>query len=76
VFPIDWLVIENITNLSKITLDLETKLKLKEVYSKIHKEEKRVREEIESLLKNGQAPVDTPVYKVMENRDKVSEDAH
>lgn len=35
VFPIDWLVVENIRSLKNIQLDLETKTKLKEAYEKI-----------------------------------------
>lgn len=51
VFPIDWLVIENIMNIDSIKLDLESKLKLKEVYTKIFKEEKKARETLEKLMK-------------------------
>jgi hypothetical protein len=35
VFPIDWLIVENIRNLSQITLDLESRLKLKATYKEI-----------------------------------------
>lgn len=35
VFPIDWLIIENIRSLSQIDIDYETKLKLKETYKDI-----------------------------------------
>jgi len=43
VFPIDWLVIENIMNLDKSQLDIETKIRLRDVYEKILRDEKRMR---------------------------------
>jgi hypothetical protein len=38
-------------NIDSIKLDLESKLKLKEVYTKIFKEEKKARETLEKLMK-------------------------
>ncbi len=52
VFPIDWVLIENILNLDKINLDLETRIKLKETYNKVLKEEKKSRDIIEKMIKN------------------------
>ena len=52
VIPIDWLVIENIANLGKIKLDYETKVKLKESYAKILREERSAREQIEETLRS------------------------
>jgi len=40
----DWLLIENIKSIDKINVDLETKLKLRDHYRKILKEEKTMRE--------------------------------
>ena len=51
VFPIDWLVIENILNLKKIRLDLPAKNKLREFFSKFLDEEKKSREYVEKILK-------------------------
>ena len=56
VFPIDWLLVENIQNLDKVDLDLETRLKMKDIYVKIFKEEKKHREQIEQYLKT------SPIY--------------
>lgn len=53
VFPIDWLLVENIANLDSTALDLETKTKLKEVYIKILREEKKQRDMIEKFIKAG-----------------------
>ena len=45
VFPIDWLIVENIQNIDKTDLDLEARMKLKETYQKIFKDERKHREE-------------------------------
>jgi histone demethylase JARID1 len=52
VFPIDWLIVENIMNIDKTELDLETRLKLKDIYLKMHKEEKKQREVLEKLIRS------------------------
>lgn len=52
VFPTDWLVVENIRNLKNIQIDLETKMKLKEAYDIIYKDEIISRQDIESIIKN------------------------
>ena len=53
VFPIDWLLLENISNLDKINLDLESRIKLKEMYLRTFREEKKQRENIERFIKSG-----------------------
>lgn len=44
VFPMEWLLIENISNIKKCALDLTSRKKLKEVYTKFYKEERKARE--------------------------------
>jgi hypothetical protein len=41
VFPIEWLLIENIRNIDLVKLDEETKLKIREIYKKFLKDEKK-----------------------------------
>ena len=43
-FPIDWIITENILNIGKANLELETKIKLKEAYFRILKDERKSRE--------------------------------
>ena len=50
----DWVVVQNISNIKNTRLDLETKIKLREHYRKILKEEKKQRNEIENLIRNNQ----------------------
>lgn len=79
VFPMEWLMIENISNIKKVILDLISLKKLKEVYSKFYKEERKARDSIEKLIKASldKAKLTTrPVFEMMPNRDKVAEDAH
>lgn len=53
VFPIDWLVVENIMNLDKVDLDLETRIRMRDIYKKIYREEKKAREMVERFMKGG-----------------------
>lgn len=53
VFPIDWLLIENISNIDSIKLDLEAKIKLKDMYVRIFREERKQREIVEKFIKSG-----------------------
>lgn len=48
VFPMEWVIIENIRNLETINIDGQSKLKLRDHYRKIYKEEKKMREEFET----------------------------
>ncbi len=50
-FPIDWLIIENIRNLDKIVLDLESRKRIRNAYIKIHNEEKNARNKCENLIR-------------------------
>ena len=50
VFPIDWLLVENISNLGKIDVDLDTRLRMRDVYRKIYREEKKAREQLERFI--------------------------
>ena len=52
VFPTDWLIVENIMNIDKTELDLETRLKLKDIYLKLHKEEKKQRDILEKMIRS------------------------
>ena len=74
VFPIDWIITENILNIGKANLELETKIKLKEAYFRILKDERKSREQLEKTLKvvtgTGQGS------QMMKDRDLVAEDAH
>lgn len=78
VFPIDWLLLENISNLDKINLDLESRIKLKEMYLRTFREEKKQRENIERFIKSGFSENDRNTdklpYKMLQNRENVPED--
>jgi hypothetical protein len=50
VLPIDWLIIENIMNVGRAKLDYETKVKLRESFAQILKEERSSREQVERTL--------------------------
>jgi len=76
VFPIDWLLIENIRNLDTIQIDLETKLKLRDQYRKIVKDERKAREYVEKAAKSHNDGHKGMIIHVMENREEVPEDAH
>ena len=52
VMPIDWLIIENIINVGRAELDYETKVKLRESFAHILKEERSSREQLERTLKS------------------------
>lgn len=52
VFPIDWLLVENISNLDSIDVDLETRIRMRDVYRKIYREEKKAREQLEHFIGN------------------------
>ncbi len=53
VFPIDWLIIENVSNIDSMSLNLETRLKLRDVYKKIFRDEKKARDYVDKFMKNG-----------------------
>ena len=68
VMPIDWLIIENILNVGKAELDYETKVKLRDSFSQILKDERFSREQLERTLKSYETSLllpdqdSTPVY--------------
>jgi histone demethylase JARID1 len=51
VLPIDWLIIENLMNLSTTELDHATKVKLRESFARIVREERHARDQMEKTLK-------------------------
>ena len=63
VFPVDWLIVENAANIDKQDLDLETRLKLKEVYQKLFREERKVRDQIEKMIRGDDKS--KPAYELM-----------
>ncbi len=52
VFPYDWLVLENAKNVANAKLDEDTLLKLRDVFRKIVRDEKRMREYLERIVKD------------------------
>lgn len=76
VFPIEWLIIENIRNLKTINVDMETKVQLRDHFRKILKDERKAREEIESAVRDGGEKHNKVIFLLMANRDSVPEDAH
>jgi histone demethylase JARID1 len=73
VFPLDWLIIENIRNITKLNIDLETKIKLRDQYQKILKEEKDARDYVEKYARTEGKQI---VFTKMANRENVAEDQH
>jgi JmjC domain, hydroxylase len=74
VLPIDWLIIENILNLDYSKgIEPETKVKLRDSFSRIVKEERHHRELLERKLRPVN-PEGKQVWEMMENRDNVAED--
>lgn len=51
VFPMEWVIVENIRKLDNISIDDETKLKLKSYFKKLHRDEKKTRDEVEKAIK-------------------------
>ena len=75
-FPIEWLVIENIRNIKSVRVDGETKKMLKDYYKKILKDERQAREEIESKVRDNPANHNKVQFLLMANREEVPEDEH
>jgi hypothetical protein len=74
VFPIDWLIIENIINVKHANMHHDAKSKLRLAWQKVYRDERRSREAIETLLlkdSGGALGVE-----MMKDRDQVAEDAH
>ena len=70
VLPIDWLIIENILNIDHARLEPETKIKLRDSFARIVKEERFNRDQIEKKMRTATEQV----YEMLPNRDNVSED--
>jgi hypothetical protein len=76
VFPIDWLLIENIKAIDNTILDEETKEKIREHYRKLYREERKTRDIMEKYIKDSASKGKVPTIKMMPDRDNVAEDAH
>ena len=57
-------------------MDLETKLKLRELFKKILKDERKSREHMERVAREGGEAHNEMIFSLMANRDNVAEDAH
>ena len=68
VFPIDWLLIENIQNIDTIKLDLEAKIKMRDVFKKLWRDERKAREQVERYTEGK--------WTLLADREEVPEDAH
>ena len=76
VFPIEWLIIENIRNIKKANIDLESKILLRDHWRKILKDERKARETMESAVRDGGDKHNKVVFLLMANRESVPEDQH
>jgi len=72
----EWLLIENIKNIHTVNIDLETKEIIRDLYKKLYKEEKKMRDFMEKHIKENSASGKVPSIKIMEDRENVPEDAH
>lgn len=72
----DWLILENIKNCREIGLDLDTKMRLKEYFKKIVKDERQVRADIEKMVREELGENSKVEFKLMANKEKVDEDSH
>ena len=71
----EWVLIENIRNLDVINVDGSTKLKMREHFRKVHRDEKKAREYIEKAAK-AYPEYANITFKLMEKREETPEDAH
>ena len=76
VFPIEWLIIENIRNIKHVNVDKETKLRLREHFRKILKDERKARDEIESLVRDNPGKHNKVEFLLMATREQIAEDQH
>lgn len=70
----DWLIIENIKNIEHSKLDEETRSRLREIFRKYLRDEKKFRDQIEAIAKEGSILKKGLTITVMQDRDKVAED--
>jgi len=78
VFPIEWVVTENIRFLSQINLDLDCLLKLKTAYKRVLTEEMKSRKQMFTFFKafyKGDEARALTHFKLLNHRDHVEEDA-
>ena len=75
-FPIDWLIVENIKNIDKVNLDEESKVRIRDFFRKVYKEEKKTRDYLEKHIRENSPGGKGAVVKMMENRENVPEDSH
>jgi hypothetical protein len=68
VFPVDWLIIENIRAVETSVLDLETKLNLRTTFRKLLKEERKHRKVLEAIASEKSILKKGLTIKLMENR--------
>lgn len=71
----EWVVLENIRNLEVTNVDGQTRLKLRDHYRKILKDEKRAREYVEKGTKTIPELANIS-FKMMEKREETPEDTH
>ena len=83
VFPIEWLVTENVRNIDTVKVDSATKLILQTKFNEYANFELSQRLFMETELQTrmsvkqvGEVPAGYSTVKLMENREEVSEDAH
>ena len=76
VFPIEWLIIENIRNVKKANIDMESKVLLRDHFKKILKDERKARDIMESAVRDGGDKHNKVVFLLMANRENVAEDSH
>ena len=69
VFPIEWLVIENVRNLKHISIDMETKKMLREYFRKILKDERAARDEIETRVRENPREHNKVEFLLIANRE-------
>jgi hypothetical protein len=76
VFPVDWLIIENIRAVETSVLDIEAKKMLRTTFRKLLKEERKHRKVIEAIANEKSVLKKGLVLKLMEDRANVAEDAY
>jgi hypothetical protein len=67
----EWVILENIKNIHLVNVDGQTKLRLKDHFKRICRDEKKARDYIEKSSKESSIN-----FRIMENREEVAEDAH
>jgi len=76
VFPMDWLIIENIRDLGKYPVDQGTLVALKKGYLRLMKDEKKYRRQAEQLMHESENQKRKLTIRMMPNREHIQEDAY